>query len=106
MTSMLDGDEWSALHPHHFNPGSYSVGGWLGPRTGVDVYKKRKMSLLGIEGRTAQSIVLVFKVSNTKFSFNAGVSIAELARSSVAMNQRRRRHNGAQSWDKKSALYN
>jgi hypothetical protein len=24
----------------------------------------------------------------------------------VAMNQRRRRHNGAQSWDKKSALYN
>ena len=64
------------------------------------------MFLVGIETRTAQSVVLVCRVSNTKFSFNAEVSIAELARSSVAMHQRRRRHSGVQSWVKKNALYN
>ena len=47
MTSVLDGDEWSASRPHRFNPGSHSVGGWLGPRTGVDVYKKIKMFVPG-----------------------------------------------------------
>ena len=106
MTSVLDGDEWSASRPYRFNPGSHSVGGWLGPRLGMDVYKKRKMSLAGIEGRTAQSVVLECRVSNTKFSFDAGLSIAELARSSIAMHQRQRWLNGAQSWDKKNALYN
>jgi len=43
MASVLEGDEWSASRPHLFNPGSHSVGGWLGPRTDVDFYKKRKM---------------------------------------------------------------
>jgi len=107
MTSVLNGDEWSASRPHLFNPCSRSVGGWLGPRPGVDFIRKEKcLSLAGIEGRTAQSVVLVCRVSNTKFSFDTGVSIAELARSSVAMHQRRLRLNGAQPWDKKNALYN
>lgn len=68
--------------------------------------KEKCLSLVGIEARTAQSVVLVCRFSNTKSSFNAGVSIAELAWSSVAIHQRRRRHNGAQSWDKKNVLYN
>jgi len=82
------------------------VAGWAPELMWTFIRKEKCLSLVGIEARTAQSVVLVCRVPNTKFSFNAEVSIAELERSSVAMHQRRRRHNGEQSWDKKNALYN
>jgi hypothetical protein len=47
LTSALDGGEWSASHPGHFTPeerapGTHCIGGWVGPRTGLDDVEKRK----------------------------------------------------------------
>jgi hypothetical protein len=41
LTSALVGGEWSALRPGRFTPGegapgTHWVGGWVGPRTGLD----------------------------------------------------------------------
>jgi len=35
-------DEWLALCPGHFTPGTGWIGGWVGCRTGLDVVAKRK----------------------------------------------------------------
>jgi hypothetical protein len=45
----LDGGEWSASRPDRFtpqrkNPGTHWIGGWVGPRAGLDVVSKRKKS--------------------------------------------------------------
>jgi hypothetical protein len=47
-TSALAGGEWSASRSCHFTPaerapGTHSVGGWVGPRAGVDDVEKRKL---------------------------------------------------------------
>jgi hypothetical protein len=41
LASPLDGDEWSASRPGRFTPrerapGTNWIGGWVGPRTGLD----------------------------------------------------------------------
>jgi hypothetical protein len=47
LTSALVGGEWSASHPGHFTPGERApvtlcIGGWVGPRAGLDDMEKRK----------------------------------------------------------------
>jgi hypothetical protein len=36
LTSALDGSEWSASHPSRKEPGTHWIGGWVGPRVGLD----------------------------------------------------------------------
>jgi hypothetical protein len=43
LTLALDGGEWSALHPCHFTPFTHWIGGWVGPRAGLDAVEKRKI---------------------------------------------------------------
>jgi hypothetical protein len=57
LTSALTGGEWSASRTGRFTPrenapGTHSIGGWVGPRTGLDDVEKRKISPLpGLEIR-------------------------------------------------------
>jgi hypothetical protein len=65
LTSALVGGEWSASRPCRVNPreralGTHWIGGWVGPRTGLDNVEKRKfLSLLRLKvrplGRQARS---------------------------------------------------
>jgi hypothetical protein len=48
LTSALDGGEWSASRPGRLNPrerapGTYWIGGWVGPRALLDAVVKRKI---------------------------------------------------------------
>jgi hypothetical protein len=48
LTLALDGDGWPASCPSHFiprerPPGAHWIGGWVGPRTVLDVVVKRKI---------------------------------------------------------------
>jgi hypothetical protein len=50
-TSALVGGEWSALRPGRFTPGekapdTHWIGGWVGPRAGLDDLEKRKFLTL------------------------------------------------------------
>jgi hypothetical protein len=36
LTSELDGDEWSDSLPYPLPPGTYWIGGWVGPRVSLD----------------------------------------------------------------------
>jgi hypothetical protein len=55
MTSTLVGGDWSASRPGCFTPGEIApgthwIGGWVGPRTGLDDEGKRKfLTLPGLE---------------------------------------------------------
>jgi hypothetical protein len=55
LTSALDGGEWSASCLCCFTPGetaigTHWIGGWVGPRTGLDAVEKRKaLHVPGIE---------------------------------------------------------
>jgi hypothetical protein len=57
LTSALVRGEWSASRPSRFTPGERAlgmhwIGGWVGPRTGLDDMKKRKfLTLSGFELR-------------------------------------------------------
>jgi hypothetical protein len=49
LTSALDGDEWSASSPGRFTPrerasGTHWIGGWVGPRAGLDAVVRRKIA--------------------------------------------------------------
>jgi len=49
LTSVLDGGEWSASRPGRFIPkervpGTHCIGGWVGPRAGLDAVVRRKIS--------------------------------------------------------------
>jgi hypothetical protein len=49
LTSALDGGEWSASGPCRFTPGkgassTHCIGGWVGPRAGMNVMEKRNIS--------------------------------------------------------------
>jgi hypothetical protein len=49
LTSALTGVEWSASHPYCF---THWIGGWAGPRAGLDDVEKRKfLTLPGLELR-------------------------------------------------------
>jgi hypothetical protein len=55
LTSALVGC-WSASRPGRFTlgeraPGTHWIGGWMGPRTGLDVQKKTLLTLPGLELR-------------------------------------------------------
>jgi hypothetical protein len=48
LTFALDGGEWSASLPCCFTPGerapsTHWIGGWVGPRAGLDAVEKRKI---------------------------------------------------------------
>jgi hypothetical protein len=48
LDSALDGGEWSASRPGRFTPmgrapGTHWIGGWVGPRAGLDAVVKRKI---------------------------------------------------------------
>jgi hypothetical protein len=65
LTSALAGGEWSASRRGRFTageraPGAHWIGGWVGPRAGLnDVEKRKFLTLLGLElrslGRPARS---------------------------------------------------
>jgi hypothetical protein len=68
LTSEVDGGEWSASRPGRFtrgkrDPGTYWIGGWVGPRTSVDTaVAKRKVACLCREsnpGRSARGLITV-----------------------------------------------
>jgi hypothetical protein len=42
LTSALVGGDWSAAWPCRFTPGTHWIGGWVGPRAGLDYVEKRK----------------------------------------------------------------
>jgi hypothetical protein len=42
-TSALDGGEWSAFRHGRFTPGIHWIGGWVGPRAGLDAVEMRKI---------------------------------------------------------------
>jgi hypothetical protein len=48
LASTLYGGEWSATRPCRFTPGerapgTHRIGGWVGPRVGLDAVEKRKV---------------------------------------------------------------
>jgi hypothetical protein len=60
LTSALAGSEWLASRPGRFTPGTHWIGGWVGPRAGLDYMEKWKfLTLPGLElqplGRPARS---------------------------------------------------
>jgi hypothetical protein len=65
LTSVLDEGEWSASRPGRLTPGERSlathwIGGWVGPRAGLDAVEKRKFLVCRElnPGRPARSLSL------------------------------------------------
>jgi len=59
LTSTLDGNEWSASRPGHSTPqeiapDTHWIGGWVGPRSGVDT--KSSQLLLGLKTSIFQPV--------------------------------------------------
>jgi hypothetical protein len=56
--SALGGGEWSTSRPWRYTPGKdppgiHWIGGWVGPRVGLDAVEKRKfLTLPGLQLRT------------------------------------------------------
>jgi hypothetical protein len=51
MITALDGGEWPASEPDHFNPGTHWIRGWMGPRAGLESVKKILLPLIEVETR-------------------------------------------------------
>jgi hypothetical protein len=50
LTSALVGGDWSASRPGRFSLGTHWIGGWVGPRTGLDNVERRNiLPLPGLE---------------------------------------------------------
>jgi len=74
LTSVLDGDEWSASRSGRFTheeryPDFQWLGGWVVPRAGLDAVMKRKKSLPcpcreSNAGRPARSLVTIMTMGN------------------------------------------
>jgi hypothetical protein len=63
LTLALDGGEWSASHPGCFtprerDPGTNWIGGWLGPRVGLDMVVKRNIPSPCWDSNCTSKIVL------------------------------------------------
>jgi hypothetical protein len=52
LISAPDGGEWSASRPVRFTPGTHLIGGWVGPRAGLDAVAKIKQILAPDGNRT------------------------------------------------------
>jgi hypothetical protein len=42
-TSTLVGEDWSASCPGRFIPGTHWIGGWVGPKAGLDEVERKKI---------------------------------------------------------------
>jgi hypothetical protein len=49
LTSALVGGEWSASRPGRFTPGTHWIGGWVGPRTGLDVEMRKFLMVASVK---------------------------------------------------------
>jgi hypothetical protein len=57
LISALVGGEWSASRPGRFTPGeaalgTHLIGGWVHPKAGLDVEKRKFLTLPGLELRS------------------------------------------------------
>jgi hypothetical protein len=62
LTSALDGGEWSASRPGSFTPKARApfthwIGGWVGPRSGLDAVVRRKIPSPNRESNSRTPIV-------------------------------------------------
>jgi hypothetical protein len=60
LISALAGGEWLASRPGRFTPGNLAprthwIGGWMGPRAGLDDVEKRKFLATGTRTSTSRS---------------------------------------------------
>jgi hypothetical protein len=66
MTSALDGGKWEDSHSVRFThgdkaPSTYWIGGWVGPRAGLDALEKREISSpAGDPTATVQTITRLY----------------------------------------------
>jgi hypothetical protein len=73
LTSALVGGQWSASHPGSFtpgeiNPGTHWIGGWVGPRAGLNTLEKSKtLPLSGMEPRPSSPSPSVYRLSYPDF---------------------------------------
>jgi hypothetical protein len=62
LTSTLDGGEWSAslsgrFTPGDRDPGTYCIGGWMGPRSSLNAMEDTKLlPMPGIEPRSSKPV--------------------------------------------------
>jgi hypothetical protein len=64
----LEGGEWSASGPGHFNPGeraasTHWLGGWVGPSAGLDAVEYRTLSCPYRELNPLQPAAILTKLS-------------------------------------------
>jgi hypothetical protein len=55
LTSALDVIGWSTPRPGRFTPGTHCIGGWVGPRGGLDGYGKSRPTGIRSPNRKARS---------------------------------------------------
>jgi hypothetical protein len=73
LTSVLVGDEWSISRPGRFSPRerapfTHWIGGWVGPRAGLDDVEKRKfLTLPGLEQKQTQIVSFTYVKCGTKY---------------------------------------